>query len=179
MLMILVTVPGSPEKAGTVARFIAPAMQAPLDVPANGGSLTVALVTFPLGSKVTTTVACPVGPPFSRHLAASNAAVANAAFAAFGSKRSVASLGPFFSSARRAPLANISAKPAFGVVMGVPGGSSKFDRGALPGCAAESVRGGALTSADPTCGASGARAGKALIGGAGRGASSAALSPKK
>ena len=67
--MIWVAVPGKPLNAGTVARFIVPAMQAPLDVPANGASLTVALETLPLGSKVTTTVALPVGPPFSRQSA--------------------------------------------------------------------------------------------------------------
>ena len=83
MLMILVSVPGSPLNAGTVARFIAAAMHAPLEVPANGGSLTVALETLPLGSKVTTTVALPKGPPTSRHLAVSNAAAVSAALAAF------------------------------------------------------------------------------------------------
>src|SRR3954449_10665080 len=102
MLMTLVTVPGNPLNGGTLARFIAAEMHSPLDVPANGGSLTVALATLPLGSNVTTTVALPVGPPFSLHFAVSKAAVASAALATFGSKRGVA---PTFTSARRAPLA--------------------------------------------------------------------------
>src|SRR5882724_2503069 len=124
MLMILVTVPGKPLKAGTVARFKAAAMQAPLEVPANGGSLTVALDTLPLGSNVTTTVAFPAGPPFSRHCGVCVAALASAAFAALASKRCVGPVTPCFSSAPRAPLANSSAKPALGIAMGaLPGGS--------------------------------------------------------
>src|SRR5207247_1946786 len=72
---------------GTVARFRVAAMHVPLDVPANGASLTVALETLPLGSKVTITVASPVGPPASLHLAVSKAAAASALLAAFRSKR--------------------------------------------------------------------------------------------
>src|SRR4051812_22255781 len=122
MLMTLVSVPGSPLNGGTVARFMAAAMQAPLDVPANGASLTVALETLPLGSKVTITVARPEGPPGSRHFAVSNAAAASARLAAFGSKCCAWPGPPFLSSAVRAPLANSSAKPAFGVAVGEPGG---------------------------------------------------------
>src|SRR4051794_33605536 len=103
--MTLATLPGSPLKAGTVARFITAAMQAPLDVPANGASLTVALDTLPLGSNVTTIVALPAGPPFSRHAAVLAAAAASAALAALASKRWLAPAGPCFSSARRAPFA--------------------------------------------------------------------------
>src|SRR6185369_12361939 len=126
ILMILVAVPGKPVNGGTVARFMVAAMQAPLDVPANGASLTVALETLPLGSKVTITVAKPVGPPASLHLAVSKAVVASALLAAFRSKR----WPPFLSSALRAPLANISAKPAFGVALNEPLGGSSADRDA-------------------------------------------------
>src|SRR4051794_9710786 len=136
MLMILVAVPGNPLNGGTDARFMAAAMQAPLEVPANGASLTVALATLPLGSKVTITVASPVGPPASLHFAVSKAAVASALLAAFGSKR--CPLTPFFSSALRAPFANSSAKPALGVAVSEPppGGSSADRELAVVACSA-------------------------------------------
>ena len=58
MLSVLVTVPGRPLNGGTVARFIAEAMHAPLDVPANGASLTVALDTLPRPKVTTIVLAC-------------------------------------------------------------------------------------------------------------------------
>src|SRR6188768_903013 len=124
MLMILVAVPGRPLNGGTVARFMVAAMHAPLEVPANGGSLTTALAALPLGSKVTTTVAKPVGPPASLHFAVSKAALASARLAAFGSKRWP--VPPL--SALRAPLANCSAKPALGVALSGPLGMSSAER---------------------------------------------------
>src|SRR4051794_36758688 len=134
MPMILLTVPGRPLNGGTVARFKAAAMQAPLEVPANGPSLTVALVTLPLGSNVTTTVTRPVGPPGSRHFAVSYEATANALLAAFGSKCWAGPVAPFFSSALRAPLAKSSVKPAFGVAVSAPPGGSSADRPVAATC---------------------------------------------
>jgi len=173
MLSVLVTVPGRPLNGGTVARFIAEAMHAPLDVPANGASLTIALDTLPLGSKVTTIVALPAGPPFSRQLAVPAAAAVRAAFAALASKRCVGPFTPRFSSARRAPLANSSAKPAFGVAVGTEPGASSAPCGlepsvplVLPEVGLPSVAVGSLA-----CVAVGAAAGSALIGAAGGGLS--------
>jgi hypothetical protein len=83
MLMILLTVPGSPLNGGTVAFFMASMMHVPLVVPLNGASLMLALLTLPLGSNVTATVARPVGPPFSRHFAVPKAAAFSAALAVF------------------------------------------------------------------------------------------------
>src|SRR5450631_1811394 len=167
MLMILVTVPGKPLNAGTVARFRAAAMQAPLEVPANGGSLTVALDTLPLASNVTTTVALPAGPPFSRHCGVCAAAVARAAFAALASKRCVGPVTPCLSSAVRAPLANNSAKPALGVATGpLPGGSIGSPERALSSDGAP-VSAGAGSAARGVLGVVGAASGNALIGAGG------------
>lgn len=169
MLMILVTVPGKPLNGGTLACFMAAAMQAPLEVPEKGGSLTVALAALPLGSKVTMTVALPVGPPFSRHLAVSKAAALSAALAASGSKCCDGSPGLFLPSAWRAPLANNSAKPALGVVAGWPlgGSNAALEPGlAPPGFSAVSVGTGASAVAGGVT-VGGRAAGSALIGVAG------------
>ena len=96
-----------------------------------------------------------------------------AAFAALASKRCVGPFTPRFSSARRAPLANSSAKPAFGVAVGTEPGASSAPCGlglsvplVLPGVGLPSVAAGSLA-----CVAVGAVAGSALIGAAGGGLS--------
>ena len=57
------TVTGLPLKGGTLALRKRPATQPPVGVPAKGPPWTVALVTRPLGAKVTWTLPVPVGPP--------------------------------------------------------------------------------------------------------------------
>jgi len=58
------TVTALPANAGTCARRNALATQPPTGVPAKGGPITVALVTLPLGAKVTRTFPGPVGPSY-------------------------------------------------------------------------------------------------------------------
>src|SRR5215208_3939172 len=68
----------APPKGGTFALRMVAAMQPPVAVPANGGPLTIALVTRPEGANVMTTVALPLGSPSLRHIAAWAAAPASA-----------------------------------------------------------------------------------------------------
>jgi hypothetical protein len=71
----LETVTGLPPNAGTRALRKREATQPPTGVPANGAPITVAVVTRPLGAKVTCTLPTPVGPPgFLQELAADEAA---------------------------------------------------------------------------------------------------------
>ena len=63
-------------------RRMTDAMQLPVEVPANGAPLTVALVTRPDGANVIVTVAVPDGSPNFRQRVASPAAFVSAADAA-------------------------------------------------------------------------------------------------
>lgn len=66
----MLTVTGSPLNGATDALRNAFAMQPPVAVPANGGPFTLAMVTLPLGAKVTETWALPLGSPSFLHAAA-------------------------------------------------------------------------------------------------------------
>src|SRR5688572_28243382 len=89
---VLLTVPGSPPNGAIVARLSAEEMQVAVAVPANGGSVIVALDTLPLGSNVTTTVTLPEGPPPCLHACASLAACASGPLVAAASKRVVGAI---------------------------------------------------------------------------------------
>jgi len=78
MLKLFETVTGSPENAGMRARRKTPATHPPTAVPAKGAEATFALVTRPLGAKVTCALPLPVGPPGLAQLAALPAACVSA-----------------------------------------------------------------------------------------------------
>src|SRR4051812_14644448 len=69
-------------------------MQPPVAVPANGGPLTLALVTRPDGANVMTTLATPEGSPSFLQAAAWAAPAVRAAAAAARSKGPAGSVGP-------------------------------------------------------------------------------------
>ena len=178
MLMTLLTVRGKPLNGGTLTRFIALLMHVPLDVPAKGGSLMVALATLPLGSNVTEIVTRPVGPPRSRHLAASRSAAASAVLAATGSK--CWATPAVLPSLWRAPLANISAKPARVAADALLGGgtsAAREPRASPVGSGAAAV--GSVVALLRSAGGLGAAAGSALMGAAAGGCSCAERVKKK
>ena len=81
-MKLLATVTGAPLNGGTVARRNTVATQLPTDVPPKAPPMTTALVTRPLGAKVTLTLPLPVGPPGFLHPEAPDAAIPRADFAA-------------------------------------------------------------------------------------------------